>query len=69
MDSAMLESLRGFCRELGNGDRTAQLKLCDRYIGILGARADKLAGEHARRCRLIMTLCICGAAGVAVILF
>lgn len=53
----------------GRGDRAAELGLCDRYISALTARHRALSDEYPRRCRLIMTLCLCGTSGLALLLF
>ena len=66
---AVAELLDGFSRELGAGYRDSQLKLCDYYAGRLAAERDRLATELPKKRRSTMTLCVCGAAAVAIILF
>ena len=69
LDSAVRDTLTEYLGRAGRGDRAAELALCDSCIRTLEARLQKLSGEHSRRCRLIMTLCICAPAGVALLLF
>ncbi len=61
--------LEKFAVELGTTYRDTQLKLCDYYINKLTAERDKLQSEAPARRKMIMTLCICAAAGIALIMF
>lgn len=61
--------LTGYFGRAGRGDRTAELERCDGCIKALETRRQVLEGEYSRRCRLIMTLCICAPTGVALLLF
>lgn len=63
------ELLYKFAGELGKSNRTAQLGHCDYYIGRLSAERDRMDSELPRRCRLYMTLSLCAAAVVALLLF
>jgi hypothetical protein len=62
------ELLRKFAGELGTSYRDTQLKICDYYIGKLSAERDRLQAELPARRKMIMTICICTFAGVAVIM-
>lgn len=66
-DTAAL--LEKFAAELGTTYRDTQLKLCDYYINKLTAERDKLQSEAPAHRKMIMTLCICVAAGIALIMF
>lgn len=69
LDPVAREMLTRYFSRAGRGDRAAELERCDGSIKVLDARRQVLEGEYSRRCRLIMTLCICAAAGVALLLF
>jgi hypothetical protein len=60
--------LNKFAAELGSGYRDTQLKLCDYYIGKLTSERDRMQSEYPARRKMIMTLCLCAAAGAAVIM-
>ncbi len=68
IDEASRHSLSEYFERAGRGDRASELKLCDHYISFFDGRYQLLSRECPRRCRLIMTLCLCGAAGVALLL-
>lgn len=68
IDEALCHSLSEYFERAGRGDRASELKLCDHYIAFFDGRYQQLSRECPRRCRLIMTLCLCGAAGVALLL-
>jgi hypothetical protein len=63
------ELLEKFAAELGTTYRDTQLKLCDYYISKLTAERDRLQSDVPARRKMIMTLCICAAGGIAVIMF
>lgn len=67
--AAVAELLGGLSLELGGGYRESQLKLCDYYLGRIGAERDRLAAELPRKRRSTMTLCVCGAAALALVMF
>ena len=69
LDPTVRDTLREYFRRAGRADRAAELALCDGCIRTLEARHQKLLGEYSRRCRLIMTLCICAPACAALLLF
>lgn len=68
IDEASRLGLMEYFERAGRGDRASELKLCDHYISFFDGRYQQLSRECPRRCRLIMTLCLCGAAGVALLL-
>ncbi len=68
ISEASAELLRKFAGELGTSYRDTQLKICDYYIGKLAAERDRLQAELPARRKMIMTVCICAFAGVAVIM-
>ena len=68
-DPDIRDTLKEYFRRAGRGDRAAELALCDSCIRTLETRHQKLSGEYSRRCRMIMTLCICAPACAALLLF
>ena len=68
LDEASRNGLDEYFKQAGRGDRASELKLCDHYISFFDERYQALSRECPRRCRLAMTLCLCGAAGVALLL-
>ncbi|NLW74251.1 MAG: hypothetical protein GX057_05065 [Clostridiales bacterium] len=68
VSEATAELLRKFAGELGTSYRDMQLKICDYYIGKLSAERDRLQAELPARRKMIMTICICAFAGVALIM-
>ncbi len=69
LDPATRDTLSDYFRRAGRGDRAAEVALCEGCIRTLDTREQTLLREYSRRCRLIMTLCICASAGVALLLF
>lgn len=69
LDPVTRETMTGYFGRAGRGDRAAELERCDGSIKALETRRQVLEGEYSRHCRLIMTLCICAPAGVALLLF
>lgn len=69
LDPVARETLTRYFSRAGRGDRAAELERCDGSIKVLETRRQRLEGEYSRRCRLIMTLCICAPAGLALLLF
>jgi len=68
IDEASRLGLMEYFERAGRGDRASEIRLCDYYISFFDGRYQQLSRECPRRCRLIMTLCLCGAAGVALLL-
>ncbi len=69
LDEENRRFLEAFVREIGSGYREEQLHLCDYYIGVLRTRREKAAAELPRRIRACRALCLCIAAGSAILLW
>ncbi len=61
--------LTAFARELGGTHRTDQVARCEHYIQQLTEERRRLLESLPTRMRVGATLCICAAAGVAVVLW
>ena len=69
LDGESIRLLEGFIREIGAGYREEQIKRCDYYLTALqGIRDQQLSLLPARLCAR-STLCICGAFGLAILLW
>ncbi len=61
--------LMSFARELGATHRADQVLRCEHYIATLGEERRRLVESLPTRTRVGSTLCLCAAAGVAVLLW
>ncbi len=61
--------LCAFAQELGRTHRTDQVARCAHYIGLVTEERRRLLESLPTRMRVGATLCLCAAAGVAVILW
>ena len=61
--------LSSFARELGSTHREDQVARCDHYIAVLGEERHRLVESMTTRIRVGSTLCLCAAAGAAVLLW
>ncbi len=61
--------LTAFAHELGGTHRADQVSRCDHYIFLLTEERRRLLDTIPTRMRVGATLCLCAAAGVAVILW
>ncbi len=61
--------LASFAHELGSTHRADQVARCDHYIAVLGEERRRLIETLPTRMRIGSTLCLCAAAGVAVLLW
>ncbi len=61
--------LGSFAQELGATHRADQVARCDHYITVLGEERRRLLESLPTRMRVGSTLCLCAAAGAAVLLW
>ncbi len=61
--------LHTFLSELGSSYREMQVKRCDRYLAELEQLRDQAASEISKKLRTGIALRICGAMGIAVMLW
>ncbi len=61
--------LSSFVKEAGDSYREDQLKRCDFFISALRKKRDAVAAASPARIRLCITLSLCGAIGVALLLW
>ena len=69
LEGESLRLLEDFVSQIGKGYREDQLCLCDEALAALGALRDKMAAELPARLRVCTTLCLCAAAGGALLLW
>ena len=69
LDAETERLLSAFVRELGTSYREEQLKRCDYYLAALQSRRDTVAASLPSRQKLCRALCICIAAGSAILLW
>lgn len=61
--------LSSFVREIGGGYREEQLRRCEYYIHALRKNCEKISADLPSRVKLNVTLCICTAIGIAILLW
>ena len=61
--------LSSFVREIGSTYREEQLKRCDYYLEALRARREKIAAELPARMKMGVTVSLCTAIGIAILLW
>ena len=61
--------LSGFVREIGGSYREEQLRRCDYYVTALRTLREKIAADLPARVKLSITVSICSALGVAILLW
>ena len=69
LDCESIRLLEGFIREIGAGYREEQIKRCDYYLTALQGIRDQQLSQLPARLRARSTLCICGAFGLAILLW
>ena len=69
MDSETARLLEGFIREIGAGYREEQIKRCDYYLAQLQSIRDRRRALLPDRLRARSALCLCGAFGLAILLW
>ena len=69
LDPTCRRLLGGMIREIGSNYREEQLKRCDYYLAALQSRRDTVAASLPSRQKLCRALCICIAAGGAILLW
>ncbi len=69
LDRESLRLLHAFFTELGSLYRDEQLRRCDYYIEALTAQRQKMNEMLPARLRLVCTLVLCTAAGIAILLW
>ncbi len=69
LDEEAARLLDSFSREIGSCYRQEQVKRCDYYITALRKIRDKQIAELPARLKTRGTMCICGAVGLAILLW
>ena len=69
LDGETARLLDGFAREIGSGYREEQIKRCDYYLAALESLRDRHTLQLPARLRARAALCICGAFGLAILLW
>ena len=69
LDRESADLLESFAREIGGCYRDEQVRRCDYYIATLRALRDKQKSELPGRLRTRTMLCVCGAFGLAIMLW
>ena len=69
LDRGSVELLDSFAREIGCCYREEQVKRCDYYLSALRAQRDKQTAELPARLRARSAMCVCGAFGLAILLW
>lgn len=69
LDNETRRLICAFIREIGGGYREEQLRRCDYYTATLRRIREKKAEELPARIRLCTAICLCVAAGAAILLW
>ncbi len=69
LDDETARQLTAFVKELGGSYRDEQVKRCDYYLHALRTLREARAAQLPQRTRLCATLCLCGTAGVLILLW
>lgn len=69
LDGESRKLLRAFLGELGECYREEQLRRCDHYLNALERVRQALSLEIPRRMKLDISLCVCGALAITVLLW
>lgn len=69
LDGDSIQLLDGFAREIGTCYREEQVKRCDYFLSALRGIRDRQKAQLPARLRAQSALCLCGAFGLAILLW